>query len=84
MMVAAFYSAPVFFLRELLRHGADLFAKNDDDDDALLYAMMAPHLNNSTTSAADKRVNLAFLLNVKEAARINGMSMSRGSGSSSS
>ena len=67
LMVAAFYSAPVFFLRELLRHGADLFAKNDDDDDALLYAMMAPHLNNSTTSAADKRVNLAFLLNVKEA-----------------
>ena len=66
-MVAAFYSAPVFFLRELLRHGADLFAKNDDDDDALLYAMMAPHLNNSITSAADKRAILAFLLNVHEA-----------------
>ena len=36
LMAAAYYSAPVVFLRELLRHGADLFAMNEDGDDALL------------------------------------------------
>ena len=70
LMVAAYYSAPVVFLRELLRHGADLAATNEDGDDALLYAMMAADPedeSDSITSAADKRAILAFLLNVHEA-----------------
>ena len=70
LMAAACYSAPVVFLRELLRHGADLAATNEEGDDALLYAMMAAdedYDSGSITSAADKRAILAFLLNVTEA-----------------
>ena len=40
-MVAVAQSAPVVYLRELLRHGADLFAKNDDGDSALSFAHRA-------------------------------------------
>ena len=66
-MVAAFYSAPVVFLRELLRLGADLAATNALGESALSLARNAIYTHDGSASVADKRAIVNFLYEVSAA-----------------
>ena len=67
LMVAVFYSAPVVFLRELLRLGADLAATNEEGDSALSLAQSAVYDVDADGSPAAKQAVLTFITDVSRA-----------------
>ena len=67
LMVAVAESAPVFYLRELLRLGADLSATNEEGDSALSLAQSAIYDVDATGSPAAKRAVLTFITDVSRA-----------------
>ena len=67
LMVAAFYTAPVVYLRELLRLGADLSATNGRGESALSLARNAIYTHDGSASVADKRAIVDFLYEVSAA-----------------
>ena len=67
LMVAVAESAPVVYLRELLRLGADLSATNEEGDSALSLAQSAIYDVDATGSPAAKRAVLTFITDVSRA-----------------
>ena len=67
LMVAVAQSAPVVYLRELLRLGADLSATNEEGDSALSLAQSAIYDVDATGSPAAKRAVLTFITDVSRA-----------------
>ena len=67
LLVAVAQSAPVVYLRELLRLGADLSATNEEGDSALSLAQSAIYDVYATGSPAAKRADLTFITDVSRA-----------------
>ena len=67
LLVAVAQSAPVVYLRELLRLGADLAATNEEGDSALSLAQSAIYDVDATGSPAAKRAVLTFITDVSRA-----------------
>ena len=67
LMVAAFYSAPVVYLRELLRLGADLSATNGRGESALSLARSTLHDPAALGDLEDKQAVFFFLRDVSAA-----------------
>ena len=58
LMVAAFYTAPVVYLRELLRLGADLSATNEEGDSAMSLAQSVINTPDAIGTPAAKQAGL--------------------------
>ena len=67
LMVAVAESAPVFYLRELLRLGADLSATNEEGDSALSLAQSVIYDDGADGSPAAKQAVLIFITDVSRA-----------------
>ena len=67
LMVAVAESAPVVFLRELLRLGADLSATNEEGDSALSLAQSVIYDDGADGSPAAKQAVLMFITDVSRA-----------------
>ena len=67
LLVAVAQSAPVDYLRELLRLGADLSATNEEGDSAMSLAQSAIYDVDATGSPAAKRAVLTFITDVSRA-----------------
>ena len=67
LMVAVAESAPVVYLRELLRLGADLYATNEDGDSAVSLAQSVIYDVDADGSPAAKQEVLTFITDVSRA-----------------
>ena len=67
LLVAVAQSAPVVYLRELLRLGADLSATNEEGDSALSLAQSAIYDVDADGSPAAKQAVLIFITDVSRA-----------------
>ena len=67
LLVAVAQSAPVVYLRELLRLGADLSATNEEGDSALSLAQSAVYDVDADGSPAAKQEVLTFITDVSRA-----------------
>ena len=67
LMVAVAESAPVVYLRELLRLGADVSATNEEGDSALSLAQSVINNDDADGSPEDKQAVLEFITDVSAA-----------------
>ena len=67
LMVAVSDGAPVFYLRELLRLGADLAATNEEGDSALSFARKKTKTEQWRTGYADRQAVLKYITDVSAA-----------------